>query len=328
MTEFPHERDHSGSDRHPRVSGEQVYLVAAENIQHDIATELSLFDLMRVMWRDKFLIIGLTALFGIGAIAYALLAEEWYAADVLMVSAEDSSNSSLSGSLVGQLGGLAGLAGVSVTSGDSVEALAVLTSREFTGAFIEDEDLLTVLFESDWDESTQSWMIENPDDWPDTRDAIKYFDENVRTVSEDAATGLVRLTIEWTDAETAAKWANLLVSRLNNQMRQRALNDADRNIQYLTEALNSATVVTLQESISGLLETELQKHMLARGNEEFAFRVIDRAQAPKRRSRPQRTILVLIVSFLGGVISVLMVVIRHAASIDAKRAKRTSASAE
>ena len=39
--------------------------------------------------------------------------------------------------------------------------------------------------------------------------------------------------------------------------------------------------------------------MLARGNEEFAFRVIDRAEPPKVRSKPNRRMIVILAFLLG-----------------------------
>ena len=69
--------------------------------------------------------------------------------------------------------------------------------------------------------------------------------------------------------------------------------------------------IALQQSIGGLLERELQKQMLARGNKEFAFKIIDPAQPPKVRSRPQRKIIVVFATFVGGVLAVLAVLLHH-----------------
>jgi len=52
--------------------------------------------------------------------------------------------------------------------------------------------------------------------------------------------------------------------------------------------------------------------MLARGNEEYAFRIIDRAEPPRKRSRPRRTLLVVSVFVVGGMFSVLVAFIRSA----------------
>jgi uncharacterized protein involved in exopolysaccharide biosynthesis len=70
--------------------------------------------------------------------------------------------------------------------------------------------------------------------------------------------------------------------------------------------------VTLQQSIGRLLESELQKLMLARGNEEFAFRVIDAASPPKERVRPKRALIAVVGTMLGGMLAVLIVFLSHA----------------
>jgi uncharacterized protein involved in exopolysaccharide biosynthesis len=146
------------------------------------------------------------------------------------------------------------------------------------------------------------------------RDAVKFFDENVRGVYEDARTGLVTLSVEWKDPSIAAEWANILVKRLNERMRGRALAEAEANVTFLQSEMGSTSIVSLQQSIGRLLEGELQKLMLARGNEEFAFRVIDKAEPPKRRSKPKRALLVILATVLGGVIATLAVVLGSASS--------------
>jgi uncharacterized protein involved in exopolysaccharide biosynthesis len=95
-------------------------------------------------------------------------------------------------------------------------------------------------------------------------------------------------------------------------MRVSALKEATRNIEYLEKSLASTTLVSMQQSIGRLLEAELQKSMLARGNEDFAFKVVDRAEAPKRRSRPNRLLLVELAFVFGGFIAAVFVLGRSA----------------
>src|SRR5262245_53432355 len=61
-------------------------------------------ELWDTLWGNKLLIIAITAVFSISAVAYALLADQWFKAEVVMVPAKSSKG------LPGQLGGLAGLA--------------------------------------------------------------------------------------------------------------------------------------------------------------------------------------------------------------------------
>jgi uncharacterized protein involved in exopolysaccharide biosynthesis len=268
---------------------------------------MGLRELWDILWGDKLIIIAITALFSLSAIAYALLAVQWFKAEVVLVPAKSGKG------LPGQLGGLAGLAslaGVSIgDKGESIEALAVLRSNDFVRSFINERKLLPVLFADQWDKAGRRWKSTNPKDWPDDRDAVRYFQRSICQVTNDQLTGLVTVSIEWTDRETAAEWANALVARLNERMRQRVLVESERNVKFLRDELAAADMPTLQQSISRLLESELQTLMLARGNQEFAFRVVDRANIPKWRSRPKRTLLVCAATLGGGIFAVVVVLL-------------------
>jgi uncharacterized protein involved in exopolysaccharide biosynthesis len=258
------------------------------------------------VWRDKWLVVALTALAGLLAVAYALLATEWYRADVLLVPARHDAMSGLGE----QIGSLAALAGVAAAPADmdTSEAIAVLQSRAFAREFIEDNGLVPAFTGGPADAGKPG---AEP---PDMRDAIRYFHENVLRISEDRDTGHVALSVEWTDPAVASDWANALVARINGRMRQRALKEAEANVAYLKTQLESNKLVPIQQSIGRLLETELQKLMLARGNEDFSFRIVDPATPPDRRSRPKRTLIVLSAGFLGGVLALLVVFARNAFS--------------
>ena len=97
-------------------------------------------------------------------------------------------------------------------------------------------------------------------------------------------------------------------------MRQRALKEAETNVEYLQSELESNKLVPVQQSIGRLLETELQKLMLARGSEDFSFRIVDPATPPDKRARPKRTLIVVSAVFLGGVFALLVVFARNAFS--------------
>lgn len=286
-----------GSDQ----SGERlVYVLPEHALYESTGDEINLRELWDILWRGKWIIITVTAVFAVAAVVYALLATEWYRAEVLLAPAEERSMQGLGG----QLGGLAALAGVSVGAGDSSEAIAVLKSREFARAFIEDFNLVPVFFHDEWDSAKGVWLGEAPEKWPEIRDAIKYFHEDVLNVNEERDTGLVTLAIDWTDPEVAAEWASELVIRLNARLRERALKEAETNVAFLQTELGQTSVVTLQQSIGRLLESELQKLMLARGNEEFVFRVIDAASTPKERVRPKRALIAVVGTILGGILAV------------------------
>lgn len=270
--------------------------------------EVRLVELWNIVWAGKWHIIGITFVFAVASVFYALTAKEWYRAEVLLAPAERTDVSSLPG----QLGGLAALAGVTVGGGDSVEAIATLLSRDFAGNFITDQNLIPVLFADDWDADNQRWISDDPEAVPDIRDAIRTFHEDVLRVDEDRGSGLVTVAVEWTDPDQAAAWASLLVERLNAELRARTLREAQANVAYLQEEMQKTNLLTLQQAVGRLVESELQKLMLARGTQEFAFRIIDPAQPPDRRIRPKRSLIVVAATFFGGVLSLIWVFLAQA----------------
>lgn len=279
-------------------------MVTSDNYAGDT---ISLRQIWQVLWQGKRTIIATTIILAVGSVAYALLAKEVFRAEVLLVPATEQSAPMLGG----QLGGIAALAGVSVGDGKDVEALAVLQSRKFARDFIEQLDLLPVFFEKDWDADTNRWLQEDPADAPDVRDGVKFFHEEILSVSEARSTGLVTLAVEWTDPDIAAAWAGILVQRLNDRLREKALQEAETNVAYLQSEMASTTLVTLQESIGRLLESELPKLMLAKGNEEFAFKIVDPAVSPKHRVRPKRALTAVIGTILGGLLGMFIVLVGH-----------------
>jgi uncharacterized protein involved in exopolysaccharide biosynthesis len=264
---------------------------------------LNLFEMGALLWANRRILIVTTAVLVGLSLIYVFVARDWYRAEVLMKLADQKQNQGLLGGLSGGgLGGLASLAGLDIGGENkSAEPLAVLKSREFAEAFIKDLDLLPVFFYRKWDASAKRWKSSDIDKQPDIRDGIKYFERTVLTVKEDKKTGLITLSVDWTDPATAAAWADLLVERANDRMRQRAIADADGSLRYLKQELAAATVLALQQSIARVLEIDLQKLALANADKEYAFRVIDHAQVPKRKwvDHPHRVLIVLGAFFLG-----------------------------
>ena len=58
------------------------------------------------------------------------------------------------------------------------------------------------------------------------------------SIKNNPKTGLVTLSLEWTDPELIAQWANNLVMRLNDHQREFAVSEAQRSIEYLNQQLN------------------------------------------------------------------------------------------
>ena len=51
--------------------------------------------------------------------------------------------------------------------------------------------------------------------------------------------------------------------------------------------------------------------MLAKDNEEFAFKIVDQAVAPRERVRPKRALTAIIGTILGGLLGIFIVLVGH-----------------
>jgi uncharacterized protein involved in exopolysaccharide biosynthesis len=272
------------------------------------AAETDGLGTLRLLWARRKLILLVALAFAVLGATYALLATPYYRAQVTLLPVTNRPGQGIMGQL-GALGGLAGLAGINIEGGDKVEPMAVLSSKDFARNFIESQNLLTVILDDKWDAKARKWKNPGPRQ-PDIRDAVERFDKEIRKIGEDRKTGVIVVTIDWKDPALAAKWANIIAAQINAQMRQRAMDTAERSITYLRGELGATTEVALQQSISRLLESQMQNMMMARGNSEYAFRVIDSARVPKKRFTPKRSLITLGAALIGGFLGCAWVMLR------------------
>ncbi len=251
----------------------------------------------------------------LSALAAALLMTPQYRAEVLLAPVSDPNENESYISQFGEFGGIAALAGINLNHKDrKSESVATLRSRQFTDQFILDRQLERVLFARFWDPEHERWKSEK--DTPTPWDTFELFDKKVRSIREDKSTGLITLSIEWQDPELAAQWANELVASVNAVLRQRAVADSDRAIDFLQGQLTRTSVVELQQALHRLIESEMKKSILANINEEYAFKVIDPAVVPEEPVRPKVVIMTALGTAFGlilGIVAALVLNARRAA---------------
>ena len=299
--------DHKASD----VERAQVgYFIPVPTNEDE--SEIDLCELWDIVWTGRWAIISISLTFAILATIGSLLMPNVYRGDVLMASVAMEDESGSIASKLGGLGGLASLAGISLpNAGNTDENLAILTSREFLWRFFEEKNLLPILFEDDWNEGTQKWHEEDPDEQPSLWDAYRLFiEDQLLSVSTDRKTGLISVAVEWTDAALASQWANELVHRLNEYLRARAISRSTTNLEYLNKELSRSQVAEMRQTLFELIAKEQRAAMLANTQQEFAFRVLDPASEPDEKVKPYRVFIVLGATFLGGIFALFFVFIR------------------
>ena len=278
--------------------------VTVESITPSDEDEIDLLELIRVLLRAWKTIVGITIVCVGLAVAYALHLPQVFKAEILLAPAsEEKSGAS---SALSQFGGLAAMAGITVPSDTNIErVLATLETREFLKNFINNNNLLPIIFSDFWDESTDSWILDENQDEFENDDGVRALQGAIEV--ENDKTGLINLFIFWNDPEVAAQLANDLVRQLNQQLRDRAIADSRERVGYLERELSKTTLQDMRAVLYNLLESEKQKAMLANVNEDFALEVIDPAVVPEIREKPKRKLIVALGGICGGFLGIFAV---------------------
>jgi uncharacterized protein involved in exopolysaccharide biosynthesis len=291
--------------------------------------EIDLRELFGVLWAGKIKIIAITAVFAVASVNYALSVPNQYKATALLAPAQ-SSGGGLSGAL-GQLGGLASLAGVSIGGGGSSEgqiAQEIMKSWSYIEGFIADNDLAVELAavqgwskgsnelqinDSVYDTENKQWLVENaagvtgpPSSW----NLFKAFSGRL-AVSEDKKSGLVSVSIEYYSPLIAKQWVDLYIESINRFMQQRQVTKVSRNIEYLQEQIGKTSIAEMQEVFYSIIEEQTKNKMLADASPDYAFVSVGPSMVPEQKSQPKRALICILGTLLGGMLSVLLVLVMH-----------------
>ncbi len=291
--------------------------------------EIDLRELFSVLWAGKKLIVGITAIFALVAVFYALSIPNQYRATAIVSPAQDSGGG-LSGAL-GQLGGLASLAGVSIGGGESSEAQVaqeIMRSRGFIEEFISENNLAVEVFAAEgWDMAinqldinsdlydigSSQWVRDIPAGKALIPSGWELFEKfsDMFSVSEDKKTGMVSISVEYFSPQLAKEWVDRLVIGINQHMQSRKLEKVNINIQYLEAQIQKTSIAEMREVFYTIIEEQIKSKMLAEASPEYAFVTVSPAMVPEEKSQPKRALICILGSLLGGMLSVLWVLVRH-----------------
>ena len=292
--------------------------------------EIDLRELFGVLWAGKIKIIAITAVFAVASIIYALSVPNQYKATALLAPAQ-SDGGGLSGAL-GQLGGLASLAGVSLGGGESSEgqiAQEIMKSWSYIEGFIADNDLAVEVYAAEgwskgsnelqidadlYDTETKTWLAENnntgevgpPSSWK----LFESFSKRL-AVSEDKKSGLVSVSFEYYSPLIAKQWVDMYVESINRFMQQRQVNNVTRNIAYLQEQIGKTSIAEMQDVFYSIIEEQTKSKMLAEASPDYAFVAVGPSMVPEEKSQPKRALICILGTLLGGMLSVLLVLVMH-----------------
>lgn len=204
------------------------------------------------------------------------------------------------GGIAGQISGLVGIAGLSwpsLTGDQSAITLATLVSRDFLVSFAKRHGLVEKLFAFRFVEETRAWRSGLLfGDGPPTDEEI--FDAMTESVvaARDEMSGLVTIRVAADSALEAQEWGRALIHDLNEQIRLRDVDEAERSIEYLNQQVAGTPVAELKQVFYRLIEERTKTAMLAHVSTDYALKTIDPPSLPDRPAEPRHLLLALLAS--------------------------------
>ncbi|MGY0616913.1 Wzz/FepE/Etk N-terminal domain-containing protein [Vibrio sp. FJH11] len=288
--------------------------------------ELDISELIRLLWQQKIIIVAITFVFAVASVIFALSKPNLYKSEAVLFPVTDSAPSSA----MSQLGGLAAIAGFgSQDSSKQAIALESLRSRAFLGDFIERRGLLIPLMAIDhwdatsgkvyidpeiYDESTRTWtrvVSEGKTPKPTILEATKALNE-LLVIDSNKVSGSTIISLTNQSPILARQWLNWLISDLNDWMKNKDINQAKNNIQYLEKQLNLTNLSEMQNVFYQLVEEQTKKLMLAEAQENYIFDIIDPPVVPEEKDSPSRAIICVLGTLIGTILSIFIALIRIA----------------
>ena len=291
--------------------------------------EIDLRELLGVLWASKFKIVAITAIFAVGSVFYALSLPNQYKATALLAPAQ-SDGGGLTRA-VGQFNGLASFAGVSIGGGESSEsqiAQEIMKSWSFIENFIAKNELAVEVYAAEgWSKGSDELHI-NQDKYDSESGKWLTVDSNGNTappsswqlfrafsgmlsVSEDKKSGLVSVSIEYYSPQMAKDWLDMYVASINEHMQARQVRKVSNNIDYLEAQIDKTSIAEMREVFYTIIEEQTKNKMVAEASPDYAFVAVSPSMVPEQKSQPGRSLICILGTLLGGMLSVFIVLVTH-----------------
>lgn len=291
--------------------------------------EISLIEVWKEVFRNKIAIVLSSALFCGVAVYIAISLPNKYTAKALLVPISDES-SGLS-SLAKSLGGLAGVAGLRLGKSRGPDktdiALEVLKSQGFINDFVNRHNLLVPLMASTGSNKiTQELILDpevydiNEDKWlrvvkppktvePSPEEVYEAF-LNIIEVERIPKSGFVMISVEFFSPSISAQWLELLISDINDSIKQSDKEEAQKSIVFLESIIASTQVAEMKETFYQLIEEQTKTLMLTESRSQYILKTISPISIPEKKSGPKRVLIVIAGIIVGGFLAVLFVLVR------------------
>ena len=286
--------------------------------------EITLRELISVLWGGRILIFCFTTVVAIASIIISLSITNVYTSESVLVN-RDKQDSPMS-----NFSGLASLAGVDLSAqGASLnKVMGIIESREFVKHLITFDNILPslmaaqsynantkeIIFDDEiYNHETKSWVRDAPANRgvvPSYIEAHKEYSEMI-SMTKDRLTGHVSLKVEHVSPIFAKEFLSLVINEANNVQRNIDVDSSTKALLYLRDQLSRTPQVEIRDSISKLIENQLETQMMASIHDDYVLMTLEPPFIPERKSGPIRSLIVILSTLVGGLLSASIVLVRE-----------------
>jgi LPS O-antigen subunit length determinant protein (WzzB/FepE family) len=289
--------------------------------------DIDLSEVFNVLWDKIFYVGAITSIFSLVSIIVALMMPNIYQSKATLMAVEQSGMSGM----VGKYSGMASLAGISLESkSDSKdqEAIARIKSFEFfSNNFLPNIKLENLMAVKKWTQASNTLTYDKSDfnsesrQWvrkakpprskiPTSQEAFEEFIE-IMSVSKDKKTLLVTLSVKHKSPFIAQQWVEIMIDQIDQVMRDQDRLTATKSIEYLNSIAPTVNYEDIKKALSALQQEQMKRLMMVEANDNYIFKVLDSPIAPELKSQPKRSLIVILGTILGMMLSALGVLVFH-----------------
>lgn len=290
----------------------------SQNI-NNLDNGIDLKELILFLWSRKKILTIATSIFAVLSVIYALSLPNIYTSKVLVAPVD--TNESLSSKL-NSLGPIASFSPIRLSNentraNESIERIKSFSF--FSEHFLPNIKLENLMAVADWKKDgniikyNESLYDPSKKTWSKKITTQKAYREyrKILNIRQDKTTYFYTFSINHKSPIIAKEWIDIIVYNINESMRSIDIKNAQNSINYLNETYQSTNLQALKDASTQLIENQMQTLMLASSSSSYIFKIIDAAIVPENKSEPSRSLICIIGTFLGAIISISWLLVRR-----------------
>jgi hypothetical protein len=208
-------------------------------------------------------------------------------------------------------------------------AIEIILSRGFVKSLTEDDYIVASIMapsyfswddrklyfdESKYNLKDNTWSRSPSKQFGSRPSYLEVYEEYIKILSirQDKRSGFVYISLEHISPVFAKEFIDTVVKKVNDQIRQQDMQESSAALEYLFKKQVTTKEKGTLVSINSLIENYLSKDVISNIRENYALNAIDAPYVPLIKSKPFRSLIVLISTILGFILSITYIFIKEA----------------